>query len=59
MAQVSKRRAERQLVVLVHGLAANRLIMRSLAKSLGKAFAATLNWGYQSLWSPIQRHSLS
>jgi len=51
------RRIERQIVVLVHGLAANRLIMGSLAKSLGKAFAATLNWGYRSLWSPIQRHS--
>lgn len=56
MVQFSKR-SERQLVVLVHGLAANRLIMRSLARSLGKAFAATLNWGYQSLWSPIERHS--
>jgi pimeloyl-ACP methyl ester carboxylesterase len=56
MVQFSKH-SERQLVVLVHGLAANRLIMRSLATSLGKAFAATLNWGYQSLWSPIERHS--
>jgi triacylglycerol lipase len=50
-------RAERQLVVLVHGLAANRLVMRRLARSLGKVFAATVNWGYQSLWSPIERHS--
>jgi pimeloyl-ACP methyl ester carboxylesterase len=50
-------RAERQIVVLVHGLAANRLVMGALARSLGKAFAATLNWGYRSLWSPIQQHS--
>jgi triacylglycerol lipase len=57
MVRISKPRTERQLVVLVHGLAANRLVMRSLANSLGKAFAATLNWGYRSLWSPIERHS--
>jgi pimeloyl-ACP methyl ester carboxylesterase len=50
-------RTERQLVILVHGLAANRLVMGSLAKALGQAFAATLNWGYRSLWSPIERHS--
>jgi pimeloyl-ACP methyl ester carboxylesterase len=48
--------SDRQLVVLVHGLAANRMIMRRLARSLGRAFAATMNWGYRSLWSPIQRH---
>jgi pimeloyl-ACP methyl ester carboxylesterase len=44
------------MVVLVHGLAANRTVMRSLAASLGKAFAGVVNWGYRSLWSPIERH---
>jgi pimeloyl-ACP methyl ester carboxylesterase len=43
-------------VVLVHGLAANRMIMGTLAKSLGKAFGKVVNWGYRSLWSPIERH---
>src|SRR5690349_11669266 len=57
MASFSKLNSERQMVVLVHGLAANHLVMVSLAKSLSKAFAATLNWGYKSLWSPIERHS--
>ena len=55
--RLSARCAEPQLVVLVHGLAANRLVMRRLAKSLGRVFAATINWGYHSLWSPIERHS--
>jgi len=49
-------RGERDMVVLVHGLAANRVVMRSLARSLGKVFSGVLNWGYRSLWSPIQRH---
>lgn len=43
-------------VVLVHGLLATPVVMGWLAKSLGKAFAKTLNWGYRSLWSPIERH---
>jgi pimeloyl-ACP methyl ester carboxylesterase len=46
----------RNTVVLVHGLAANRIIMRSLARSLSRVFAGVVNWGYQSLWSPIERH---
>lgn len=43
-------------VILVHGLAANRLVMGLLARSLGKVLGATVNWGYRSLWSPIERH---
>jgi pimeloyl-ACP methyl ester carboxylesterase len=46
----------RNAVVLVHGLAASRIIMRSLASSLGKVFAGVVNWGYDSMWSPIERH---
>lgn len=46
----------RDHVVLVHGLAANRTIMGSLARSLGKAFGKVVNWGYNSLWSPIEGH---
>jgi triacylglycerol lipase len=44
------------IVVLVHGLAAHRVIMRSLAESLKRVFAGVVNWGYQSLWSPLERH---
>jgi triacylglycerol lipase len=44
------------LVVLVHGLAAGPMIMRSLAQWLGPACGGIRNWGYSSLWSPIQRH---
>jgi pimeloyl-ACP methyl ester carboxylesterase len=43
-------------VVLVHGLLATPAMMGALARSLGKVFARTVNWGYQSLWSPIERH---
>ena len=57
MVASSNGKGRRHLVVLVHGLAANRMIMGSLAKSLARAFTGTLNWGYRSLWSPIERHS--
>jgi len=44
------------LVVLVHGLAAHRLMMHSLKQSLQCAFAGIVNWGYPSLFSPIEAH---
>jgi len=50
------RSSHREMVVLVHGLMATTTIMASLARSLGKVFTGTLNWGYSSLWSPIERH---
>ena len=43
-------------VVLVHGLAANSLIMAPLARTLGRHFAHVKNWGYSSLWSRIEMH---
>jgi pimeloyl-ACP methyl ester carboxylesterase len=43
-------------VILVHGLLATTLVMKSLAKALGGVFAGVVNWGYSSLWSPIERH---
>jgi triacylglycerol lipase len=46
----------RDVVVLVHGLLATSLVMRSLAKSFTGVFAGVVNWGYQSLWSPVERH---
>jgi pimeloyl-ACP methyl ester carboxylesterase len=44
------------MVVLVHGLLATTLVMRSLAKALGGVFAGVVNWGYSSLWSPLELH---
>ena len=47
---------QRDVVVLVHGLLATTIVMRSLARSLGGVFSGVVNWGYESLWSPIERH---
>jgi pimeloyl-ACP methyl ester carboxylesterase len=47
---------ESDMVVLVHGLLATTVIMRSLAAALGGVFAGVVNWGYSSLWSPIEHH---
>jgi Predicted acetyltransferases and hydrolases with the alpha/beta hydrolase fold len=46
----------RDAVVLVHGLAANHLVMAPLARALRRAYSQVVNWGYSSLWSPIERH---
>ena len=47
----------RDIVILVHGLLANTAIMRSLARWLEPAFHRVCNWGYDSMWSPIERHA--
>lgn len=44
-------------VVLVHGLAAHRLVMRPLAGRLSQSFGHVVNWGYRSIWSPIAVHA--
>src|SRR5687768_1230507 len=49
--------ARGEAVVLVHGLLANTLIMESLARWLKPRFHQVVNWGYSSLWSPIERHA--
>jgi pimeloyl-ACP methyl ester carboxylesterase len=46
----------RDAVILVHGLAANQLVMAPLARALGRAYGHVVNWGYSSLWSPLERH---
>jgi pimeloyl-ACP methyl ester carboxylesterase len=46
----------RDAVVVLHGLAANRLIMVPLARRLAAGFGPVVNWGYSSLWSPIETH---
>ena len=45
-----------ETVVLVHGLAAKRLVMAILRNSLARSYGDVVNWGYPSLWSPIERH---
>lgn len=46
-----------ELVVLVHGLAANRLVMAPLAYRLKRAGFATFNWGYPSICGGIEQHA--
>jgi pimeloyl-ACP methyl ester carboxylesterase len=43
-------------VVLVHGLAAHRVVMSPLERHLKPRFTQVTNWGYSSLWSRIERH---
>lgn len=50
---------QHDVVILVHGLAANRVIMAPLARALKAGLGKILNWGYSSLWSPIERHGKS
>jgi triacylglycerol lipase len=47
---------DEELVVLVHGLAAHRIVLAPLARSLKRSYAGVVNWGYPSLFSPIERH---
>lgn len=49
--------ARREAVVLVHGLLATTLVMEGLARWLKPRFHRVVNWGYSSLWSPIERHA--
>lgn len=47
---------QRGAVVLVHGLAAPRVVMSPLERHLKPSYASVTNWGYSSLWSRIERH---
>src|SRR5688572_6227784 len=49
--------ARRDAVVLVHGLAAHRVLMIPLARWLRPGFGQVINWGYPSLWSRLERHA--
>lgn len=44
------------MIVLLHGFAAHRFLMRRLEKSFRAANQNTLNWGYRSLFRPIEFH---
>ncbi len=46
-------------VVLVHGLAASKLVMRPLERHLASLGYQTWNWGYPSIWRGIEAHSRS
>jgi pimeloyl-ACP methyl ester carboxylesterase len=43
-------------IVLAHGLGGRRLLMRPMARWLEQHFGQVINWGYRSLWSPIESH---
>ncbi|HEY6565486.1 MAG TPA: alpha/beta fold hydrolase [Pirellulaceae bacterium] len=47
----------REHVILIHGLAASRRVMRSLQGDLSDHGFAVTNWGYQSIPHSIQRHA--
>jgi pimeloyl-ACP methyl ester carboxylesterase len=51
-----RRANNKSAVVLVHGLAAHRLVMSPLERHLKNHFPHVTNWGYSSLWSRIERH---
>jgi pimeloyl-ACP methyl ester carboxylesterase len=44
-------------VLLIHGLASNRLVMKPLEWHLRRQGYRTLNWGYRSMWSQIESHA--
>ena len=46
-----------ELVFLLHGIAANRWMMHTLAKRLTKSGYEVNNWGYASTWGSIEDHS--
>lgn len=43
------------LVVVVHGLGANRLVMYPLCSRLSRHVGRVINWGYHSLFRPVER----
>ncbi len=48
---------ERQCVVLLHGLGANRLLMQPLSRRLNDAGFQAINWGYWSTRHRIEYHA--
>jgi pimeloyl-ACP methyl ester carboxylesterase len=48
---------QKQAVVLLHGLAANRLVMFRLSKILTDTGFHTVNWGYRSTRGSIESHA--
>ena len=54
---VNKVSDTREVVVLIHGLAANRLVMAPLARNLAPHYARVINWGYPSIWHRIERNA--
>jgi pimeloyl-ACP methyl ester carboxylesterase len=48
--------SRRDTIVLAHGLGGRPLLMRPLAHWLKRHFGQVINWGYPSLWSPIESH---
>ena len=44
-------------VILLHGLAAHRVVMTRLARRLGRDGFEVHNWGYPSVRAPIARHA--
>ena len=47
----------KKVIVLVHGIGANRLFMATLASRLRRRDYQVVNWGYRSLFSSIEKHA--
>ena len=45
------------VVVLVHGLAAPKLVLRPLERRLNRSGFQAVNWGYPSVWGGIDGHA--
>ena len=45
------------MVVLIHGLAAHRFVLRPIERHLATRGLRTVNWGYPSILRPIEAHS--
>jgi len=52
---IDARQADRDLVVLIHGLAAGRTVMRPLERHLQWVGFETINWGYRSILGDVDR----
>lgn len=52
---IYRERRDRELVVLIHGLAAHRAMLRPVERHLRQAGFETLNWGYRSIVGDISR----
>ncbi len=49
--------AAHEAVIILHGLAAHWLVMSRMASTISAEGYHVINWGYHSIWSPIEYHA--
>ena len=57
MLSKTKQDENREIVVLLHGLAAHRILMRILSNRLERQRFETMSWGYRSIRGKIEIHA--